>query len=247
VSRAGLLRASEWARLFELIAFPSFCRICGRLLENSGERVVCAACWKSIRPSRAALCPSCGRFFEGAGGSHYCGECLASRPVVSVHRSCGAYEGTLKDLILLFKYRGMSVLGPGLAGLAVGALGGDDELWWGVDALVPVPLHPRRKRERGFNQSAVLARELGKAMGPRVLDGVLIKERPTPAQTSLKSAERASNLRGAYRVKREDKVRGKVVMLVDDVYTTGSTIRECGRTLVAAGAKEVRAITLARA
>jgi len=247
VTLRGLLKAGGWGKLAELVVFPSFCRLCGRLLEKPGEKVVCAACWASLRPPRDSLCPSCGRFFEGNGESHFCGRCLDARPRVSVHRSCGEYRGALKDLILLFKYRKFSVLGRGLAGFAGRAVGGDEELWWGVEALVPVPLHPRRKRDRGFNQSRVFAGEVGKAFRLPVLDGALVKVRHTPPQTSLESRDRAENVRGAYRVKRAGQVRDRTLLLVDDVCTTGSTINECARVLLAAGAKEVRALTIARA
>jgi competence protein ComFC len=247
VTLRAFLKSGGWGKLAELIVFPSSCLVCGRLLEKPGERVVCGECWETLPPPRPSLCPSCGRFFEGAGESHFCARCLDSRPRVSVHRSCGEYDGTLKDLILLFKYRKYSVLARGLAGFARRAVGTDDELWWGVEALIPVPLHPRRKRDRGFNQSKVFAVELGKIVGVPVLDGVLVKVKSTPPQTSLESGERAENVRGVYRVKKEDRIRERTVMLVDDVYTTGSTIGECGRVLLSAGAKEVRALTLARA
>ncbi len=237
-----------WLRLAELVFFPSFCRRCGRLLDRAGERLVCRDCWDEVRPvRRGALCPVCGRLFEGAGESHACRACVETLPAYTIHRSCGAYHGALKDIILLFKYRKLSVLGRGLAGIAGEAVGGDAELWRGVDALVPVPLHARRKRERGFNQSRVFAVELGRIMKVDVRDGVLVKVRNAPPQTSLEGRERAGNVRGAYRVAKEDLVRGKVILLADDVYTTGATIGECARTLLEAGAKEVRAVTIARA
>lgn len=237
-----------WLRLAELVLFPSFCRRCGRLLDRAGERVVCGACWEEASPRRSsAHCPVCGRFFEGAGESHACRGCVAVRPAFSVHRSVGTYDGALKDIILLFKYRKLSILGRGLAGLAKEVVGGEEELWRGVEALVPVPLHPRRKRERGFNQSRVFAGELGKLMAIAVCDGALVKVRNVPPQTSLEGSERAGNVRGAYRVDRQDRIRGKVLLLADDVYTTGATVGECARTLLDAGAEEVRAVTIARA
>ncbi len=239
--------AGSWLRLAELVFFPSLCRRCGRLLDRAGERLVCRDCWEEARPRRSSHCSVCGRFFEGAGESHVCRSCVEARPPYAVHRSCGAYDGALKDIILLFKYRKLSILGRGLAGIAGEALGGDGELWTGVDALVPVPLHPRRKRERGFNQSRVLASELGKIMKVGVCEGALVKVRNAPPQTSLDGRERAGNVRGAYRVAKEECVRGKVLLLADDVYTTGATIGECSRALLEAGAKEVRAVTLARA
>jgi len=237
----------SWAKLVELVFFPSFCRLCEGLLDKPGERVVCADCWGKVRPHLSSICPVCGKFYEGAGESHLCRRCVDRRPPFSVHRSCGRYDGTLKDLVLLYKYRRFSVLGKGLAGFAFQAVGGDEGLWRGVDALVPVPLHPLRKRERGFNQARVFAEELAKLKGLDLGDGALIKVRNVPPQTSLEAGDRAENVRGAYLVRREKRIRGKVLLLADDVYTTGSTLKECSRTLLAAGAKEVRAITIAQA
>jgi competence protein ComFC len=247
VSLRRSLRAGGWGKLLELVVFPSACRICGRILDNPGERVVCGACWESLQPPRPSLCPSCGRFYEGAGESHFCPRCLASRPRVAVHRSCGDYRGTLKDLILLFKYRELSILGRGLADFAVKAVGDDEELWWGAEALVPVPLHPRKRRVRGFNQSSVFAREVAKRLGLPVLEGALVKTRHNVPQTSLEAGDRVENVRGAYRVKGQSAVRGRILVVVDDVSTTGSTIEECARVLLEAGAKEIRALTIARA
>ena len=248
MTRPGRPAAGAWLRLAELVLFPSFCRRCGRLLDRAGERVVCRACWAEARPCRpSSWCTVCGRSLEGAGESHVCRACVEAPPPFAVHRSCGAYDGALKDIILLFKYRKLSVLGRGLAGIAKEAVGGEEELWRGVEGIVAVPLHPRRKRERGFNQSRVFSGELGKLMGVGVCDGVLVKFRNAPPQTSLEGHERAGNVRGAYRVKKGDCVRGKVLLLADDVYTTGATIGECARTLLEAGAKEVRAVTIARA
>lgn len=237
----------SWAKLIELVFFPSFCRLCGELLEKPGERVICADCWGKVRAHRSPICPSCGRFHEAAGESHICRKCIDQRPPFCIHRSCGKYDGILKDIILLYKYRRYSILGKGLAEFALQAVGGDDELWWGVDALVPVPLHRRRRRERGFNQARIFAGELAKLKGLGLVDGALVKIRNVPPQTSLEAGDRAKNVRGAYLVKREKAVWGKVLLLADDVYTTGSTLKECSRTLLEAGAKEVRAITIAQA
>ena len=244
----GPLRAAvRAAKLFELAFFPTFCKTCGRLLEEPGERVLCRVCLGEINPSRAAACPRCGRFFEGEAEAHLCGACLTDPPPFTLHRSGSGYRGRLKDALLLFKYRKYRPLGRDLARFLHGAHKKDEGLWAGVDLVVPVPLHALRARERGYNQAAVLARELGRLQSVEVDGGVLKKVRNAPPQTSLERAGRLANVRGAYRVARPDRVRGRTLMLVDDVCTTGSTLRECAAVLTAAGAKEVRAITVARA
>jgi competence protein ComFC len=239
--------AGRWAKIFELAVFPSHCKACGRLLDGAGERVLCRPCLDEIVPSRLPACPRCGRFFDGAGEPHLCGACLTDPPPFLIHRSCGAYRGGLKDALLLFKYRKYKPLGSDLALFIHETKKNDEALWAGVDLIVPVPLHVRRARERGFNQSAVLAREIGRLRGIPVETRVLRKIRNAPPQTSLERAGRLMNIRDAYRAVHPERVAGRILMLVDDVYTTGATLRECAATLSAAGAKEVRAITVAQA
>lgn len=238
--------AAGAVRLAELLVFPSFCKICREPLERPGEKIVCGDCMAKLQPRQGPVCPRCGRFEAGPDG-HLCGRCLGQIPAFSRHRSCGAYAGTLKDVVLLFKYRTYAPLSRPLAGFAESCLGGDGPLWAGLDHLVPVPLHPSRRRDRGFNQAGLLARDLAAPRGLPVLRGALVKVRNAPAQAGLRAADRERNARGVYAVKRPDLVRGRTLLLVDDVTTTGATIRECARVLMAAGAKDVRAITIAQA
>lgn len=240
-------RLSRWGKLGELILFPSTCQVCGDLLERTGEKVVCRDCLGKLRRVDSPFCLCCGRFFDGAGEPHLCGSCLTDRPPFTRHRSGGRYEGAVKDLILLYKYRGFEVLARILAEFVLESLEPEEDLWSGVEAVVPVPLHRAKEKRRGFNQAAVLARELARKRELKMATGRLQKTRPTAAQTSLQAGERETNLRGAFRVRKADGLKGKVVLLVDDVFTTGSTIRECSRALKKAGAKEVRAVTIARA
>ena len=239
-------RAASLAKLVELLVYPSFCCLCAKALDEPGEKVVCRACLAKLSPCGGPSCPFCGRFHEGAGEDHLCSRCLERAPAFSIHRSCGTYGGILKDVILLFKYRKYAPLSRPLAGFAERCLASDPNLWAGADFLIPVPLHPARKRERGFNQSRLLARDLGRLRGMRVLEGCLVKAKNVPPQAGLHAAEREENVKKAYAVRRWQKVRGKTLILVDDVTTTGATLRECARVLLEAGAKDVRAITLAQ-
>jgi len=242
--RAG---AAGLARLAGLLVFPSFCHICREPLENAGEKIVCGACLAKLARRVGPICPCCGRFHAGTGGDHLCARCLGHAPAFAMNRSCGVYGGTLKDVILLFKYRKYAPLSRPLARFADACLGGDPGLWESAELLVPVPLHPSRRRERGFNQARLLARDLGAMRGLDVLTGALVKTLNRPAQAGLRAADRERNARSAYAVKHPARVRGRTLILVDDVTTTGATIRECAKVLKEAGAKEVRAITLAQA
>jgi len=122
-----------------------------------------------------------------------------------------------------------------------------DWSWGGLDLLVPVPLHPRRLAERGFDQAALLATGLGPRLGIRVELGALVRSRYTPAQAQLASrAQRHKNVAGAFQLRRPERVAGRAVCLVDDVATTGATLDACAQVLVDAGVRSVRAVSLAR-
>jgi len=238
---------SSWEKTAELLFFPSFCELCGALLEEPGEKVICRRCREKVRRCSAPFCPCCGRFFESEVEPHLCQVCLEKEPALARHRSFARYEGPVKEVILLFKYRGFKVLGNWLGELLAENLGKEEDLWDGVEALVPVPLHPKKERKRGFNQAKVLAKRLAKHRSLRLLERRLIKVANIPAQTSLEAEEREKNVRGAFRTRKAKDLEGKIVLLVDDVYTTGSTLRECSLVLKKAGAREVRAVTVAQA
>jgi ComF family protein len=170
-----------------------------------------------------------------------CGRCLAQPPPFAWHRSGLYHEGMAAALIAAFKYRRRRDLAARIAAWA----------WaeWqpppAVDTLVPVPLPPGRLRRRGFNQAVVLARWAGRRWRlPVTTDG--IERLPGPPQVGLSRAARQTNVRGRFRVTRPERFAGKAILLVDDVYTTGATITALSRRLLAAGADEVCAITLAR-
>ncbi|MBN2198884.1 MAG: ComF family protein [Candidatus Aminicenantes bacterium] len=221
--------------------------MCGCLLDGPGERLVCRACLEGLEAERRAVCARCGLFLQAAGPPDACASCVRNPPPFVRHRSAGIYAGRLKQAILIFKYRGGEVLGRDLARFAWEALREDAALWEGVDGVLAVPLHRRRLRERGFNQAAVLARRLAKRAGIPYRDGLLVRRKNIAPQAGLNSFRRRRNVSGAFAVRRWGEVLGCSLLLVDDVYTTGSTVAECCRVLLRAGAGDVRVLTLARA
>lgn len=246
--KLGVLKAgAALMRAAGLLVFPSICKRCARMMDRSGEKVVCADCLASLRVRRGPACERCGRFLDSAEVRPLCLSCLVDPPPYGMHRSGGVYAGSLKDMILLMKYRGYPVLGWLLAGFLYDGLREDAAVWENADMLVPVPLHPKRERERGFNQSRIIAQGLSKKTGIPVSGRLLVKTRNVPPQTSLEAGKRAENVRGAYQVCKPGRIAGKTVVLVDDVCTTGSTLLACGTALLEAEPKEVRAVTLARA
>ncbi len=184
-----------------------------------------------------------------------CGVCRADAPAFDGARSFGLYTGKLRQAVLRLKFGGDDRLGVRLGeGLAPTwealPLGGE----FGAPLIVPVPLHPSRRRERGFNQSELLAAGLVRALkrqsggdAPLVVKTCMHRKRATPPQTGLSVAARRENLRGAFEVAKPEEVRGRAIVLVDDVMTTGATLSACARALKRAGAAKVMGLTLARA
>jgi ComF family protein len=242
---AGSL-TSSWERwlLDPLVAalFPSTCVVCGQPLCRPTLGPVCAPCVERLPRHAAAMC-SCGQRLAGEAGQ--CARCRRRRNPLSAGASLGPYEGSLRLVIHALKYHGHRRAAPQLAH----ALWGAPAVRGLVDPavlLVPVPLGKRRRRERGFNQAELMARALAHASGARLAPRALERRRSTPPQTQLSAAARRANVTGAFAARRPARLRGRIVVLVDDVYTTGATARECARTLRAAGAAEVRVVTAAR-
>jgi ComF family protein len=220
--------------LTELL-FPTLCLSCGGVLSERREHPFCPDCHARIRFITAPLCPVCGIPYPvKESPDHVCGDCLLKKGHIGTARSLGVYESVLLDAIHAFKYGGNLTLGERLGRLM-------------AQHDYPVPLHPRRLRQRGFNQAVILAREISRshdmAMDFRTLRRVV----DTGSQTGLKKEERRSNIRKAFSITDPERIRGQNILLVDDVYTTGSTLGECARTLLKAGAEVVGALTLARA
>jgi ComF family protein len=170
-----------------------------------------------------------------------CGLCRAGLRGFDEAYCFGAYEGVLRDLIHLYKYGRMRPMAKPLGRLLAGALPRDRRF----DAVVPVPLHWRRRWARGFNQSELLAREMARRCGVPVRT-VVRRARATQTQAGLSNTRRRDNVAGAFRVKRGASVRGLRVLLVDDVMTTGATASACAAALKRAGAQTVALLALAR-
>jgi ComF family protein len=241
----GALAARRLVEPVLAVVFPSACPACGRALAAPRRGPLCEPCWASLpRPARGPAC-GCGWPLP-SGREGPCGRCRRGRQPFAAGASLGPYEGPLRVVVQQLKYHGRRRAAARLAGLLV-----DDAaarpLVATSDLVVPVPLHPRRLRERGYNQSALVGRELARLAGVGWCEGALVRRRDTPPQAGRSAAERRRNVEGAFVVRRRSAIDGRVVALVDDVVTTGATARACARALASAGASEVRLLTLARA
>ncbi len=232
------------------IFFPPVCPLCE---EGLIDGVLCGGCHGKFSDKKISgpLCAVCGapfmtdshaaRIGTASGIGRTCGRCTLGDIPFKEARSAFVYDGEVVSAVQSFKYRGKTILAGPLGGFIAEAARFSVK----PDIIVPVPLHGRRLRARGFNQSLLLARQVAKRLALRVDYLNLIRVRPTCPQTGLKTKEREGNVKGAFDVKKEVVFRGKRVLLVDDVFTTGSTIKECARVLKKAGA-EVLVATLAR-
>lgn len=239
-------------RLRALLDFilPPRCRICAANTTGDSMPWVCRRCWLAIDYVTPPICVQCGQPLaappEGiASAEHRCGACLLTPPPYERLRAVGLYQGVLRDSIHAMKYQRVYGLVEPLAELLQAQFAVHWSAWV-PEALVPVPLHHSRLWEREFDQALALARHLGKGIGVPVWADGLIRQRRTASQVGLNATARQHNVRGAFRLTEPQAGAGKALLLIDDVYTTGATLRECARVLRRAGAAWVGGYTLAR-
>src|ERR1700693_759880 len=240
-----MLAAPALIRGIASLIYPPTCTIC---LASVGLREhLCAECEAKLSRIVTPFCAKCSEPFDGAITTTFsCANCAHRKlyfdAAVSAYRS----RGIARHVILNFKY-GKQIHLRRLVGRWLIAAFDDPRLCQRrFDAIVPVPLHPARQRERGFNQAVLLAEEVGRHLGVP-LRPALQRVRFTTTQTAFDRAERIQNLRHAFRLRRNTDVRRLDVLLIDDVLTTGSTLSECARVLKKNGARSVFAATAARA
>jgi ComF family protein len=225
--------------------FPDECRLCNRALTEITRVPVCRDCLSSPVPLETEFhCSLCLTPFVNSSPLDDRGVCAACRAGLRGFdraASFGFYEGPLRGLIHLFKYRGMKPLSSTLAGFLDRAIAVDQDF----DAVVAVPLHWRKRWQRGFNQAELLARHIAKKRRVPLL-AALRRKRSTAVQATLASAGRRRNVAGAFVIRPRADLAGKRILLIDDVMTTGATAGACATVLKRAGAKSVSLVTLAR-
>jgi len=223
--------------------FPSRCAVCDVSLLRPMRGPLCEACWAALPRHGGPLC-ACG-FPLPSGVSAACGRCRRGLAAIARGFSLGPYEGSLRVLIHELKYRGRRRVAERLAEMLCAAPAAH-EILADEAALVPVPLHPRRLAQRGFNQSELLAAAIGRRTGLSIHPRALVRRTDTPPQTGLSAVARRKNVAGAFAVRERARIHGRIAVLVDDVFTTGATARACAGALRQAGATAVHLLTVAR-
>jgi ComF family protein len=251
VSSLGGIAEALFATLF-----PSDCRLCGSPLTNISRLPVCRVCLSDMRPMAGGRCSICGErlasvhLFPLEQSEACCGLCPRLEPWFAKAVAYGSYYGGLRELIHLLKYQQVRPAARVLGRMLAETITGLESLWIQRPvAIVPVPLHPSKLRRRGFNQSELICREalkVGESGHLAMRVGVLQRRRETQSQTGLTRHQRRENIRGAFAVARPEKIVGCEILLVDDVFTTGTTVSECARVLRRAGASKVYVATVAR-
>jgi ComF family protein len=230
------------------LVFPALCPVCEGRADERGPRPFCAGCWTALPRAAAPGCRVCGVAFPGLAAGLACHACRREPPPFAFARAAGVYRDGLRAAIHAVKYHRRPAVAAPLAGLLAEAatrlLPAPPADW--AEVVVPVPLHPGRLAERGFNQATLLAGPCAARWRVPLREGALRRLRATRPQTELDAEARHANVAGAFEVARAREVAGRRVLLVDDVLTTGATAAAAAGALLAGGAAAVGVLVLAR-
>ena len=231
--------------------FPLDCKICEKLIQESKGYSICEDCFKTIELIEHPYCIKCGKPLISTGyfkqnREILCLECKRKKYSFEFSRSIGIYNKVLKKCIHLFKYYGEKKLAIPLGKLMVDYLLKNVEFTEKIELIIPVPLHNNDLKKRGFNQSVLLGKAIGDYFSVPVREKVLIKKKLTPFQVNLSKKERERNILSAFSVEKPEEIEGKNILILDDVFTTGSTVEECAKELMKARANNIIVLTLAR-
>jgi ComF family protein len=226
------------------LLFPPSCSYCKEATVDS-DKYLCQKCFSQHKFIKTPYCTCCGRVFSSRDENHLCGDCLKSSWAFDKARSLFSYEEVIAGLIHNLKYSEVMTGFNTFRWLSKQSTLLDDLTV--PDVILPVPLHIKRLRQRGFNQALLLAKALFSDDKKKIRHDLLARQVDTPSQTGLSGIERRKNLRNAFVIKTPSSLNGKNVLIFDDVFTTGSTIHECAKVLKSAGANRIEALTICRA
>lgn len=229
--------------------FPDniYCIRCGKIINSTRIYSLCDDCIRTFHWANKKTCDKCGKIMEENGIYNLCKDCRQTSHYFTQGFTCLMYGLYEKELLWAFKYGKQGYMAEKFAEIIRDRLEPEFENGLEVDVIIPVPIHRKKLRERGFNQAELMARPLSKIWALPLERNALIRAKSTSAMSTLDTFQRRENIAGAFVIRegQEGVVRDKSVLLVDDVYTTGSTVDECSRILLECGAKTVYVITLA--
>lgn len=229
---------------FMHLLFPPRCPFCDRVVFSSvflPQEFVCASCGGKAEYVREPVCKKCGKPLDD-GRKEYCFDCVHHKHEFVQGKALWVYRGEVRESIYRFKYHGRQEYAKFYARELVRVYGG-----WirrcGIDAIVPIPLFKRRQHRRGFNQAQLIAREVSRQTDVPMRSNLLVRVRDTRAQKELNDEERKNNLKRAFKTT-ENKVQLKHILLIDDIYTTGSTMNEAAMELKRSGAERIYCLSV---
>jgi len=248
--------------------FPGRCLVCGSFFTRPRPdgtmkmpgtaglgAELCTACLKQVLAIQPPVCSACGMPFAARQGSdHLCARCIRSPRAFTRARCALVYDRAVIPAVHAFKYAGRVRMAAPLGAMMLAVFRSQWEPG-SIDLVLPVPLHPKRMRSRGFNQAYLLVRSWGlpencpkpPSSQPVLKRELIIRRRHTASQSTLDRRRRTKNIRGAFALTDRSQIQGRSILLIDDVYTTGATVDECARLLLEGGARQVDVLTLARA
>lgn len=218
--------------------YPKKCPVCHEILEDPAEQI-CRKCLRKLVFVGKCYCLKCGK--PMTDNTDFCRECAGRKRAFTQGRSILVYDDLMRESIIKYKYGRRVEYGDFYAKLMC-KLAGKQILFWDPDLIVPVPMHDRKRRVRGFNQAEYLARRISKEMGIPFSDRAVKKVKATSSQKKLNAKERSRNLEKAFEVCED--IDGLKILVIDDVYTTGSTMEEIASVLSEKGAEKVYFLTI---
>ena len=249
LARTLRAEASRAAGALLGLFLPGACRVCEQPLADASRLPICSTCLASFQKISPPICVVCGRplgpWVTAGQDAPRCHLCRKDTYAFSLARSYAIYDQAMTRAVILLKYEAVTPLGEWFGARLEELVRSSPEML-AADVVVPVPLHPARRRERGYNQAELIARPLSRRLKLPLRDALLVRTKPRPDKLKLSRKERWTTVRGAYAPSPGARIDNLRIMLVDDVFTSGATLDACSRALRNAGAKHVFAVTIAR-
>ncbi|WP_058485998.1 ComF family protein [Defluviitalea phaphyphila] len=225
------------------IIYPPKCIFCNTIIPIQKEKGICDDCKKSLPFIKEKVCQKCGKPIDNIEERNTCFDCIKYPPIYDKGWALLVYEGIVRDMIYRFKYGGHKEYAVYLGVLMANKIK-NENIKEKFDLIIPIPMHLKKKRIRGYNQSEELAKIISKQLKIPIDITILTRIKETKPQSGLSITQRKNNLKKAFKIKQNTDLKGKKILLIDDIYTTGSTINTCANILKKKGVKKVCFLSL---